>query len=1185
MAMRGDVTENNRFGAWTMNARRSRPSLLVNQRKNLGRASSWHATTLLVLMGIEAQCLFLQPVLAQDEVKNYKKPILTVETGGHHARVRSLLWQDASTLLSGGEDKVVKVWDFQSGARLARSLRPPIWRGPSGTIYAMAMTKPDGQGQSFLAVGGYGVESRRGDLTIFRVPGIERGPRGEGQLPSGEIVARLLSPPESQPNQIGHRNSVLCLAFDTAGGLLASGSKDTNVILWDVPAFRPRLVLAGHTGDVRALAFSPNGQRLATAGGDGSLRLWNVATGAQVDIRLGNPEHPWPINTLGFSPDGQSILVGRENGDLFRFNAANLAQPPAVKLPTLGTQGPVEFLTYSPDGQSLAVSLKSDKADTLDPLTIACDVEIRTIPAGNVIRRWRVPGLVHSLAFSPGNDRLAYSGGPAQSIFIQNMANLDAPQPELKGQGSTPFDLGFTADSQVVGFSRDRFDPANPPPIYEAFDLARRKSLNVSGIQLQHAIKSLNGWTLTGSILNYRLEAVNQDGRRWRCDLSPETERNWWSYTMIPPGPGHTRPVVAVGCESGVVLYDLETGRRTRMFAGHSGPVVAVVPSPDGRWLGSSALDQTIMLYPLAGCDIRPGFGASFQQRQPDRAWIISGVERRGFADGMGLRPGDVVLRAGITEGQGRPTFYDSMTMEGFVRRVDELKPGLDQIAIWVRRLGHFPTLGMLEVDLPPLPSTKRNNAVMTLMLGADKEWVVWTPQGFYDTSIEGDSRFLGWHINADFRLARPTDFVPIGTYARSMLQPRVLERLWQTADPGLALALASPAAGIPAPSVQAYDQRPPRITFASIEGGIRLPAPGVVWLVRVPNPRLSVNIQAEGSSRISSRRAVFDEQAKDFPPLPGPTDQITENLALDLAPNRRVRLAVEAVNESGMKRTETIDMVYLPPSRPPPPETRSRLVVLSVGVDQSLDERLLPRVTFADKDAIELAGFVSGHLISPDGTRPVQNRLQDVKLLTANLASANSIEQALDSLGDRLRNKQLRKGDIVIVVIVAHVLEIEGTSVIAATDTNPGKKPVPNPVIPVREISERLGELADYGCRVVVLLDGVHELPNDGFRSTIKPWVRDLQLERRVITFVASKEGPSSRDVTTERGLFAEGILNAFRGPGSVGAQKDATAAYTLEQFRRAVHKQVQELSGRIQEADVFIPLEVDPQTLFASP
>ena len=62
---------------------------------------------------------------SQDDVKNFKKPILMVETGGHHAPVRSLIWHNgpAPALLSGGEDKVVKVWDFQMGLRLVRSGR------------------------------------------------------------------------------------------------------------------------------------------------------------------------------------------------------------------------------------------------------------------------------------------------------------------------------------------------------------------------------------------------------------------------------------------------------------------------------------------------------------------------------------------------------------------------------------------------------------------------------------------------------------------------------------------------------------------------------------------------------------------------------------------------------------------------------------------------------------------------------------------------------------------------------------------------------------------------------------------------------------------------------------------------------------------------------------------------------
>jgi WD40 repeat protein len=1155
----------------------------LGERNRRGRHSARRPRKVGLLLTLSL-ALFVLPTRTarpQDEVRNFKQPILMVETGGHHAPVRSLIWQNgpAPALLSGGEDKVVKVWDFQTGPRLARSIRPPVWRGAAGRIHALAITKPDALGQSYLAVGGYGVESNRGDLTIFRFPGVARGQDGDGRIPTGDVAARLLGPSDKMPQQIGHTDTVLCLAFDPTGRVLASGSIDKKVILWDVPAFTSRAVLRAHTGDIRALAFSPDGQRLATAGSDGSIRLWDVATGNPVGQPPPvNQVRAVAINTLAYSPDGQSIVLGRENGEIYRRDARSLA--PVDKLATLATQGPVEFLTYSPDGQRLAVSIISKSADLVDPKTITCDVELRAMPAGNVIRTWTVPGLVYALAFSPAGDRLAYAGGPVQSIFIQELANLELRPKRLEGQGSTPFDLGFTGDSKKIVFHRERFDPANPPENYEAFDLEHRRFLILPRSQLQRAINSFNGWTVRG-VLNLRLEAVHQDGRTWLRDLSAATERNRWSFTIIPPGPGHARPTVAVGCEAGVVVYDLETGRRTRFFAGHGSAVVSLAPSPDGRFIASSSLDQTIMLYPLAGCDVRPGFGATFQQRA-DGAWMVARVEPRGFAAGMGLRSGDVIVRAQTSAlDQTSATTYTAQSMAQLVRVVDDLRPAIDTVAIWVRRRAQVPEFGALELALPPVQSTKRNNPVLTLMPGLDKEWVIWTPQGFYDTSIEGDARFLGWHINADFRLARPTDFVSIGTYAMRMFQPKVLDRLWQTADLDQAVAQAALPAGTPPPERLAYDERPPRVIFTPVEGGVRLPDPGLVLAVNVPNPSLGVSIKAEGTSKITSRRIVVDERPLELPRLVESKTGITDTLQVDLVPRRRTRLEVEAVNESGKKRTEILDLLYNPPQNVKPPQARPRQLVLAIGNDQAKKPDRLPAISFAGVDAVDLANFVTKHLVSRDGTEMLNNPADQI-IMVGQGASVKSIAQALGWLEKRLEAGQLQKGDVVAVIVGSHVLDGDKSAIIVGSDTDPECKP-PDPSIRTKDLSDLLGRLTDYGCRVVLFLDCVHDVSEKGFASDVKSWVRELKGERRVITFVASKEGPSAVDARAGHGFFALGVTGAFQEV--VAAEKGRDEPYTLEEFGIAVSRMVSNLSSRQQQAFCYIPSGISPQSIFARP
>src|SRR6266540_29533 len=61
----------------------------------------------------------------------------------------------------------------------------------------------------------------------------------------------------------GHEEAVTCLAFSPDGKMLATGSPDRTVRLWDVAKGKELRTLEGHTSWAYAVAFSRDGKTLA----------------------------------------------------------------------------------------------------------------------------------------------------------------------------------------------------------------------------------------------------------------------------------------------------------------------------------------------------------------------------------------------------------------------------------------------------------------------------------------------------------------------------------------------------------------------------------------------------------------------------------------------------------------------------------------------------------------------------------------------------------------------------------------------------------------------------------------------------------------------------------------------------------------------------------------------------------
>ncbi|KAG8857047.1 hypothetical protein FRB96_005977 [Tulasnella sp. 330] len=107
-----------------------------------------------------------------------------------------------------------------------------------------------------------------------------------------------------------HSNAVTCLEWSPSGKILASGSHDTTVRLWDketgtVVGGGP---LGGHTCGVLCLAWSPGGKVLASGSADTNLRLWEADTGATFGIPLVG--HTDKVSCIAWSPNGKVLASG-----------------------------------------------------------------------------------------------------------------------------------------------------------------------------------------------------------------------------------------------------------------------------------------------------------------------------------------------------------------------------------------------------------------------------------------------------------------------------------------------------------------------------------------------------------------------------------------------------------------------------------------------------------------------------------------------------------------------------------------------------------------------------------------------------------------------------------------------------------------------------------------------------------
>lgn len=641
------------------------------------------------------------------------RPAIVLQTG-HRAQIRGVaVSPDGKWIATGSLDSTLKIWDAESGQE-RRSIN-----AQSGAVQAIAL---DPKGKTLVSAG---IDGR---LRTWNVESGIEGPKYEG-------IAGLIE----------------VLAFSSDGKMLAAAGSEKKVWIFDTGTRRLVSTVEGHTATVAAIAFSPDGTLIASGGADKIIRISTVSTGKRVrELK----DHTDPITALRFDATGTMLASGGQDNTV-RLWRLPKGDPAGV---LSGHSSPIVGLAFSAKGL-----LSADRSGLIKTWDIAARKELSTTPPDPDIDNL---GKVRTAGFAQDGS-FAVFGHDGDTGTIAN-TNTGARPVRLGSQTTGSYGTAFSSDRRLMAAAG--FDNT-----IKLWDLHTGQALA----------------PLAGHEARVRSVAFHPDNRRLISVSSDASIRVWDTVGLMPPIrlDGHSRSVatLAVGMKTGVVvsgsadqnvgIWDIERPSAPRFLKGHTGEVVSVAISRSEAFIASASADGTVRLWETAS-------GKEIGMIEP----------KAGGLDAIAISPDEKLIAVGGVDKSIRVYSIDDKrlvtTLTGHGGQVYSVafsadgkqivSAGFDtSVRLWNAENGR--QTGMLAGHVGPVFSAgylpdqrliasasedgsvilwdveKRAPRLTMLSLRVSEDWLVATPEGFFDGSQNAQQRIL-WRFENDTFNVRPVE-------------------------------------------------------------------------------------------------------------------------------------------------------------------------------------------------------------------------------------------------------------------------------------------------------------------------------------------------------------------------------------------------------------------------------------------